>query len=261
MTDLHLIRATIDVNALERWASDRGWAGSGRKVSYDEGRALHHLVDEVFGPATLRPFRLLVPPMRRTGTLYAYCGEDARALKETALALAKPDHLTVVPLDRVDSKVMPSGWEVGRRLGFDVRVRPVQRLRKALALSPTRSIPAGSEIDAFQREAFRSYPEATDGMEEAGRTREAVYLDWIAERLAPAALLESDGSRLVRFRRSRVARGGASVEGPDAVVHGTMTVVDGEGFANLLRRGIGRHRAYGYGMLLVTGRQRRRPGR
>ena len=32
---------------------------------------------------------------------------------------------------------------------------------------------------------------------------------------------------------------------------GALTITDGEKFAQLLARGIGRHRAYGYGMLLL----------
>ena len=41
------------------------------------------------------------------------------------------------------------------------------------------------------------------------------------------------------------------LEGPDATVHGTMTVTDPTAFARLLAHGVGRHRAYGYGMLLL----------
>jgi CRISPR system Cascade subunit CasE len=40
-------------------------------------------------------------------------------------------------------------------------------------------------------------------------------------------------------------------EGPDAVLEGVLEVVDGEAFAALLRRGVGRHRAFGFGMLLL----------
>ena len=59
MTALHLIRVSVDTHALVRWAQERGWV-RGRVVAFDEGRALHHLVDEVVGPGVLRPFRLLV---------------------------------------------------------------------------------------------------------------------------------------------------------------------------------------------------------
>ena len=40
-------------------------------------------------------------------------------------------------------------------------------------------------------------------------------------------------------------------EGPDAVMRGSITVTEPSGFSDLVARGIGRHRAYGYGMLLL----------
>ena len=76
-----------------------------------------------------------------------------------------------------------------------------------------------------------------------GRTREAVYLDWLEERLGGAAELDRGGSRLAQFRRTGVLRGRSGLEGPDATIHGTLCVSDPDGFAGLLRRGIGRHRS------------------
>ena len=35
------------------------------------------------------------------------------------------------------------------------------------------------------------------------------------------------------------------------MVHGALTVTDPDAFAALLARGVGRHRAYGYGMILL----------
>ena len=40
-------------------------------------------------------------------------------------------------------------------------------------------------------------------------------------------------------------------EGPDAVMRGVLTITDPDAFSSLLASGIGRHRAYGYGMLLL----------
>jgi CRISPR system Cascade subunit CasE len=40
-------------------------------------------------------------------------------------------------------------------------------------------------------------------------------------------------------------------EGPDAVLRGRLQIEDGNGFARLVARGIGRHRAFGFGMLLL----------
>ncbi len=38
---------------------------------------------------------------------------------------------------------------------------------------------------------------------------------------------------------------------PEAEFEGTLEVLDGTAFHAVLARGIGRHRAFGYGMLLV----------
>jgi CRISPR system Cascade subunit CasE len=71
-------------------------------------------------------------------------------------------------------------------------------------------------------------------------------------------MLDRADSHLVSFQRTRVQRGGRRIEGPDAVVHGTLTITDPTAFAALLARGVGRHRSYGYGMLLLRPPQRRR---
>ena len=258
MTELNLVRVPIATNALARWAGERGWVRRrGGVAAFDEGRALHHLINEVFGPGALHPFRLLVPPRRASGYLYAYSALHGEALRAAAAAHALPDHLRVLYPDRLESKPMPDIWRVGQRLGFDLRTRPVRRLRCDL---DTRSgkICKGKEIDAFLLEALRQSPTARDGMAGENRTREAVYLDWLAERLGPAATLVSSASRLARFRRVSVAREGHGIEGPDATIHGTLAVTNPGAFAALLARGVGRHRAYGYGMLLL--RPPNRPG-
>jgi CRISPR system Cascade subunit CasE len=251
MTALHLIRVPITISALARWAQERGWArGRGGVSAFDEGRALHHLVDEVFGPGNFRPFRLLVPPRGQAGNLYAYTETDAAELGEAARAHALPDHLNVLVLDRLEGKVMPVEWRQGQRLGFDLRLRPIRRLGADIE-TPAGRWSKGAEVDAFLLEALRDHAGDLDGMAIANRTREAVYLDWLAERLMPAATVERAASRLAQFRRTRVARGDRGPEGPEATIHGTLTVTDPRAFANLLARGVARHRAYGYGMLLL----------
>lgn len=257
MTTVHLIRGRIGTNALTRWAGERGWTG-GRAGTFDRGRAIHHLVDEMFGPSTLRPFRLLVPQRHSEGNLYAYAASDATDLKRAADIQAKPDHLGVLPLERLESKPMPGDWTKGQRVGFNIRVRPIRRIGKAIE-APSGKIPAGSELDAFLLEAIRRHPDERSGMRESERTREAVYLDWLADRFRNAARLDARTSRVVQFHRTVVSRGTAAVEGPDAVVHGTLTIEDREQFNQLLRRGVGRHRAFGYGMILLGPPSRQLP--
>ena len=66
--------------------------------------------------------------------------------------------------------------------------------------------------------------------------------------------------RLVRFRRSYVLRRDRSattskvrkVAGPDVVFRGELEIMDGDAFVALVVRGIGRHRAFGFGCLLLA---------
>ena len=250
MTAMHLIRVPLDTNALARWAGERGWIRNRRGAGFDEGRALHHLLAETLGPGALCSFRLLVPPRRTAGNLYGYSEMDAESLQTGAEACALPEHLRVLSLSQLESKPMPATWRTGHRLGFDLRSRPIRRLHRDLD-TPTGPIGRGSEIDAFLLEALRQHSDDPGGMANEDRTRQAVYLDWLAEQLGSAAELNPAESRLVRFHRTRVLRKNHGLEGPDATIHGTLNVSEPNQFMQLLLRGIGRHRAYGYGMLLL----------
>jgi CRISPR system Cascade subunit CasE len=238
----------MQLRSLNLWAGQRGLAGN-----VDEGLALHHVLGEAFGPAILQPFRLMVAPRARAGTLYAYSRHSADELRDAGRGSLTPGLADVVRLDRLRSLPRPAeSWTAGLRLGFDLRMRPVVRLASALKgqteTGTQVSFRKGAEIDAFLATVLR------DG----GAKREAVYLDWLADRLAAAAELERDTTRLASFRRSTVQRNGRRIEGPDATVHGTLTVTNPDAFAELLARGVGRHRAYGYGMLLLRPPQRKR---
>lgn len=246
---LHLIELPLDLRDINVWTGGRDLGGG----DIDEGLVLHHLLGEVFGPAILQPFRLMVGPRARSATLYAYAAADAETLRAAARLTMTPGQAGVVPLDRLRSIPRPpSSWSQGQRLGFDLRLRPVIRLHAGLAgrteAGEAVTFGKGAEIDAFLARCLRGETV----------TREAAYLDWLAERLAPAATLERDTTRLAGFRRRRIVRDGRRLDGPEAIVHGTITIGDPVAFAAALASGIGRHRAYGYGMLLLRPPQRAR---
>ncbi len=249
MIDLHLIEVPLDLRALHVWAETRGLALRG---TLDEGRVLHHLLGEMFGPGAVQPFRLMAAPSARRAALYAYSSQPAEALRSAAAAIATPATAEILDPARLRSLPRPAAsWRMGQRLGFDLRARPVTRLA-----SRAGELKKGTEIDAFVAEALRSSEGDPEGMAAVGRSREAVYLDWLAARLEGAAEIEREATRLVRFQRERVVRNGRLIEGPDATFHGTLTVTDRAAFAEKLARGLGRHRAYGYGMLLLRPPQR-----
>ena len=242
----------MDMHAFSRWVGERGLL---RRGSFDPDFALHILLSAMFGKRALQPFRLFWSERRRSASLYAYADVDQEALQELSAAVAPPDCLAALNPTRLRSKPMPSAFVSGRRLGFDLRVRPVRRLRRDLHDNQNgRVVPQGREIDAFRLDLLQRFP---DGWRERGAharqsgvNRESIYTAWLAERLAGSATLEE--CRLASFSRSHAVRGdGRGPEGPDATVQGVLTVDASEAFARRLREGVGRHRAYGYGMLLL----------
>lgn len=260
MSVLHLIRLPISLSQLSRWAAlrnygftvQRGPKGQERDAGFDEGRAIHHLLTETFGAGALHPFRHFVAPGGKQSQVYAYSRFDATALREAAQTYALPEALNILDLIQLEAKAMPELWRTGRRLGFEVRVRPVNRLLKPLPAADG-TFPKGAEVDAFLVEALRNFPANQaneENMLKAGRSREAIYTEWLAQRLKRAATLEP-GVRLTRFQRLRAARKSYSPEGPDAILQGDLILNNSAGFQELLAQGIGRHKAYGYGMLLV----------
>ena len=86
-------------------------------------------------------------------------------------------------------------------------------------------------------------------------SREAVYREWLRERFKHkgGVSLDMDSTSLVSFHRDRAIRklGQQYSEGPDALMRGEIEVTDGGEFSRLLASGVGRHKSYGYGMLLL----------
>ena len=248
----NLIYIPLDMRDLNRWAGRRGLI---RRRAYDEGYVLHVLTAGMFGNSALRPFRLFSSERRPQATFYAYSALDAGGLCRIAEAVATPDCLDVIRLDSIRDKAMPTNFAKGQSFGFDVRVRPVQRLKSDVRDDRHNvRLAKGAEVDAFRLHVMR-HPrhDSTDGdidSTSAEWTREGVYRDWLVQRIGASATVRS--CRLAAFRRHRAIRGeGRTIEGPDAALQGSLSVEDAAGFADMLTRGIGRHKAYGYGMLLL----------
>ena len=231
---LHLIRAEIRLNDFQRWM--------GGKRLADPDHAMHCLLVESFGALAPKPFRLITPRGAAAGIFYGYAPAEAAALREAAASYADPLHCRIMPPAQVDSKPMPAQWTAGKRLGFEVRIRPTRRLHR----------PHGKDgpVHAAERDAWLM--QAKDASQ-ATRPREEVYSEWLAERLTQSGAAQLESAAMTSFQRTRAyrKRGGGASEGPDALMRGVLTITDPAAFPGLLARGIGRHRAYGYGMLLL----------
>ena len=234
---LQMVRAEIGVREFYRWM--------GIRQLRDPDHGMHCLlVESLGGDLAPKPFRLILPRGGSKGCLYGYGRADAEELRDAASAYADPLQCRALPASSIDSKPMPSEWPVGKQLGFEARVRPIVRRGHSHDVERLR----GGEWDAFQLAAMQC-PKG-----QMPHSREQVYTKWLAERLSNGkggATLEL--ATLQSFQRTRAIRKQNTrySEGPDALMRGVLTVTDGQAFAELLARGVGRHRAYGYGMLLL----------
>lgn len=230
---LNLIQCHPDPRRLAAWATRFGLTAGGDDLGY----ALHTLLTSAFGDAAPKPFR----HFGDVRGLLAYTQHDAESLK-LAAETAAPDVHATLGLDRFATRSFPTEWAYGRRLGFEVRVRPMLRTRE------------GRERDVFQAAAETCSPG------EFHESREAVYGQWLARELSRNDAAQVENARLDAFQLTASVRKGSAAEGkrpvrrvtgPDALFSGELTVRDPIGFAALLARGVGRHRAFGFGMLLL----------
>ncbi|CAG0994879.1 hypothetical protein MYXO_02623 [Myxococcaceae bacterium] len=235
MTALYMVELRLDPGALIRFAEDQG---INRREDEDLGYAAHAWLKAMFGADAPKPFRLLhdrrgLKPPRLLG--FSRCsGEE---LAQHAQSFALPSALKACPLDGgLPCKSMPGSWQAGRRLGFEVLACPVSRIGQR-------------EEDVYVRH-LREQEEAG----QAPQSRADIYRQWLARQLGDAARLEDftlDGFGNVRLLRKAGGAGRRDFQRPQALLGGILQVQDCETFNALLPRGIGRHRAFGYGMLLL----------
>jgi CRISPR system Cascade subunit CasE len=233
----NLIHIPVSMNKLSEWSAQRGMR---TEAGPDIRRVLHHLVDECFGQSVLKPFRMYTTS--GTAALYGYCSTPCSDLIETSQIIACPDTLAVLDVSKIREKKMPSEWQSGKRIGFDVCTIPVRRA-------------AGSnkEIDTYIRDVNKW----KDSKDSAAPSREESYLTWLDERFGGAADIVRE---VTNFRAKSVAtkRKGEVIRRTEATFQGDLIIKDPQLFAEKIAGGIGRHKSYGYGMIILRGANNRR---
>ena len=211
----------------------------------DLGYLAHCLLARCLGDQAPTPFWIERDRGRRV-SLLAYGNVPIERLSRSAEEFADPADHQAVDWSNLSQKRMSAAWRAGRRLGFRLRACPVVRLGRE-----TREHRKGAEVDAFLARAF-----AEPGV---ALRRDEVYTDWLRaqlERRGGARLMLSAvrAFRRVRLVRRTHAEGRRArlVERPDVLFEGELEITDGKTFSELLQRGIGRHRAFGFGMLLLN---------
>jgi len=238
---LNMVQLHPDPAALLRFLTSQG---QHHRADSDLGYGVHAWLVATFGALAPRPFRLhLDRDNRKPPKLLAYSPHGRAALLDQA-AFAEPAARAVSPLEQdlaVAALPGPAHWQPGRRLGFEVLACPVARRART-----------GIERDCFLHQADRA-------VADAGLDRAAVYRDWLAARIQAAATVATcdlAGFHLVQqfrqgHREGGRGRGHANLVRPAALLRGILQIADGAAFHALLARGVGRHGAFGYGMLLV----------
>lgn len=241
-----MIRMVVRFPALERWGH------SVRIGTHDTGYLLHAAMRAAFGSTAPQPFCLL----ERQGEILGYgvaTEEELRTSLESAGQVPGGRWLhEAFTLPTPCRKLLPSVWTPGALLRFSVLTCPLRRFK---------STRVGREGRTQEKDAFLLTCEKARKQGAAEPTREEAYKKWLEEQLARdgAATLQDyamTGFRLTKsLRRGAAGHGGAPyrLEGvrPEALFEGLLRIADGAAFSTLVARGVGRHRAFGYGMLLL----------
>ncbi|MCF4129599.1 type I-E CRISPR-associated protein Cas6/Cse3/CasE [Methylobacterium sp. SyP6R] len=266
---LHLVRTAVAPTALRTFAAHHG------VLDDDLGYALHLALRRRFGAAAPQPWRLM--PGRDGGPDmllgYSHDKDALRAADPRADARPEPppdweadwradddaeSALAAIFPHPFETKAMPRAFAEGAAYGFTLRMRPVVRYGpRAAAARSAADRQGGHERDAFlaalEQRDLAGGSEANDPLE-----REPIYQAWLEQRLGSAARLSA--FRLVAHRRIRTVRSippditsrrRPGFAGPETVVDGVLTIADPAAFTALLGHGVGRHGAFGFGMLLL----------
>lgn len=265
MTDLHIVRLVLDRRALLRAVR------SGRRPIMDEGYLLHAGLSALF--ATSPDERAKVP-------LHTFAVDDTlpatRQRPDSVYLLAYSDLDEGALTDRMAGELRGMVRQcatrdvpevtAGTHASFRVRACPVVRTRQAppgedrAEAGRARS----REVDAWLAYRFARWEEQPPLREdhpfERGGVewseRERVYGEWLGRELGRGGAASlAQPATLAQFQRVKLHRRGGksrkSPERPDVVLQGSLRVDDAGAFRAVLRRGVGRHRAFGFGMLLL----------
>ena len=229
MSDLHLLRLELDGPRLMRFVNSQYGLGCD-----DEGfgYALHVWLAAMFGAHAPKPFRFV----EKSYELMGYAQADAATLLDHAHAFAPAHAFAALTPDSLATKALPASWREGQRLQIDVLACPVSRKEN-------------TEKDVYLR--------ALDLQGDATPSRSEIYAEWFRRQWN--STLEFEQLELIGFSRRRLLRrplidgqrNSRSIERPQATFRAIVRVVDDKAFSTTLARGIGRHRAFGFGMVLL----------
>jgi CRISPR system Cascade subunit CasE len=266
---LLMVRLLPNLALLDQWTTATGQAA----LRDDLGYALHAAMRATLGDLAPKPFALLRRP--HSVQLIGYSEHQAQALEQALAQAALTDPMAAralgMGLDEAVVKPMPQSWHSGQVLSFETRVAPVVRSRQAAGTDRPGAYP---EVDvAYHPDYAGDHP----------GNRSAAYQRWLQRELARAGAATLLEHRQVGFELTNIARrtqrragSAASLQDttaplnapqaphpnrqrstqhrllPDWTARGQLRVDNSDAFTQLLARGLGRHRSFGYGCLLLA---------
>jgi CRISPR system Cascade subunit CasE len=237
---LYLTSCTMDVRRVREHARCAG--GS---VARDPGYAIHCVMRALWQDKALCPWTYHID-----GQSIHVSGYGATRLIDLAAraASAESSARAVVQWIRIGQVIVRDTWRVGEVVPFRLVACPVVRMS-----SDGPHWRRKAELDAYQAACLVAEPGHRP-------EREDVYLSWLrghVERRGGAGLADArlvSHSRDYHVRRDHGRERKASrLRFTTAVLEGRMAVTEQAAFVTLLSAGIGRHKAFGFGMLQLTG--------
>lgn len=254
MSGLGMIDIRLNQKELVKFAE---YQGINTFRDEDMGYAVHAWLKAAFGDMAPKPYRFMTPQRRVASMdipqLLAY---TCHTPSEMSGLLDKADRriLAVSSTNDVFAwKTMPTQWREGVSYAFEVLACPVTRRGKPNGGDKK----AQNEKDVFLRAIDRA---KALGQDTNQLDRCKVYCDWLVGQMGNCVAINDlrvEGFRRVfMLRKTRKTeetgkRNQQKLERPLALFAGRLEVTNGAEFSSLLARGVGRHRAFGCGMILL----------
>jgi CRISPR system Cascade subunit CasE len=262
-SELYLVRMRLATREIARLAERRHL----RVADMDEGYLIHCVLRELFKDAAPQPFASRQSSQRGHIDVHGYSDLDTTELERRAGAFGDVALYQGFDWNSLAAKPIPRA--LPSQLGFSVRLCPVVRLARDVDITvddartgkprrierrKKRDGTRGSEVDAFEAACIRS--RIDEGAPVPSERRGEIYLSWFRELMERVEGVELRGCRLRAMRWTRLIRRtheqqrtSRTLRRPDVTVEGVLDVGNQAAFHQLLKRGVGRHRAFGFGMI------------
>ncbi len=267
--NLYLLRMELPMQGLAELARRRGLS----LAKPDEGQTVHCALGELFRDKAPKLFMLPQQKARHRypGRLeiYAYSRSPKSELLVNANAFGDVGLHESFNCGSLKERKLPEVFPT--QVGFSIRLCPIVRLSRDVNIEvklSDGSAPVkiqrrakgegrkkrGREVDAFEAACIAAHMAGDKPI--SSEHRNSIYLDWFDRLMSRAASVEVVSRRLLAQRWLLLSRRDHGrkrqnhlLRRPEILVRGVLRIEDQEEFRELLARGIGRHKAFGFGML------------